>query len=95
MSHITFKHTKGTENNLPGHISHLRCMTLYDSLESEGEGKELGHDIFEELHPISVELPIQAEQHEIKIHEIQHVPFTLNQEEIKRYKKQPPDTLNL
>ena len=48
------------------------------------EGKEFGHDIFEKLLPISSDLLAQAEQDEIRLHRIEHVPLKLDQEEIKK-----------
>ena len=66
---------------------HPRCIPLYNSLDPEEEGKELGHDIFEEQPPIPAEHPTQVEQDEIKIHKLQHVPLKWDQEEIKNDKK--------
>ena len=81
MSQVTFKHMKGKENILVDSISCLRYIHLYDSLDLEG--KEFGNDIFEELHPIPAELPIQAEKGEIRIYEVQHRPSNLDQDKIK------------
>ena len=65
-------------------FSYLRYKTLYDSLDLEVKEKKFGHDAFEELSPISAELPTQAEQIEIKIHKMQHVHLKFNQQEIKK-----------
>ena len=64
-----FQTQKGTENILPDWISHLRYMALYNCLDPEGEGKEFGHDISEELPFISPELSTQTEWKEMKIYE--------------------------
>ena len=89
MRHIIFEHIKDTEKILADCISHLGCMKLYDSPDPEGEGKEFGHNIFEELPTSSIVHLTQAEQDEIKVHEIQHVPLKLDQEEIKNYNRHP------
>ena len=46
--------------------------------------------MFEELPSTSAELPTLAEQDEIKIHEIQHVPLKLDLEEIKKLQEINP-----
>ena len=51
MSPVIFEHIKGAENILADHFLCLRSIHFYDSLDSEGEEKELGHGIFEELLP--------------------------------------------
>ena len=51
MSHVTFEHTKGTDNTLADSISCWRSVHLYVPLDPKGEGKEYGHDISEELPP--------------------------------------------
>ena len=59
ISHVMLEHMKGMENILANHISCLRCVALYDSLDLKGEGKEFGHTIFEELLPFLLSLPRQ------------------------------------
>ena len=49
MSYVIFKHIKFTDIILENSISSLRSLHLYDSLDPEGKGKELGKDIFKEL----------------------------------------------
>ena len=44
-------------------------------------------------YPIPVEPSIWAEQNEIKIKEVEHVPIRLDQEEVKGFNKQTPNTL--
>ena len=66
MSHVTFKNIKGTENISAHHILCLRCIALYNSLNTKREEKEFGHNIFEELSPISADPLTQTEQNENK-----------------------------
>ena len=51
MSYVIFEHIKGTNKILADNISCLRSIHLNDPLDPEGEGKDLGQDIFRELHP--------------------------------------------
>ena len=37
IHHVTFEHMRGTDNILADDISCLGCMSLYDSLNPEGE----------------------------------------------------------
>ena len=60
MSHDTFEHIKGTEDIFVGHIFHLKCMELFDSLDLKGKGKSLDMTFFEDLFHISAELPTQT-----------------------------------
>ena len=55
MSHVTFKHVKGTKNILTDNISKLRCIGIHDALDQEEVGKEFGYVLFEELPPFKVE----------------------------------------
>ena len=82
MRHVTFKHMKGKYNILADHISHLRSMHLNNSLDLKDEGS---FDLtFWRNCPHLCRAPTQAEQNEIKIHEIQHVSLTFEQKEIKK-----------
>ena len=57
MNFVIFKHINDTDSILADSISHLRPIHLYDSLYPKGEGKEFGHDIFEEHPPINTDTP--------------------------------------
>ena len=70
MSHVTFEHIKGISNILTNIITCLRFIHLHDSLHLDGQEKELGHDISEELHLINAETPAQIKQNETLIYEL-------------------------